>query len=440
MRIRLGVVVLGLSVAACDPALPQGGFPAPVDAGPVDAGPSAVSSDGGAPDAGALDAGLEDAGPVILVRRDAGVVLTDAGPTWDWSGVSALVSRPASDGGVRVRWVTVTPAAPDRAWAGGVLLRDGGVVAVPFSASTVLFISPRDDRQERWPVAGGAVDEGWMGGVLLPDGTVLAFPRQANRFLRIDPATRTAEPFGDDLSDVVTDGGLGKFRGGVLAHNGLVYAAPAGASFIARLDWKTGRITRLPLPATRREGHAHGAALFPTGDIVMFPIGDAPGLLVLPSRDHRDDEVWLLPRPTAPGATAFNGGGVVTGVHTALAAPQQNTFPMLYEEGLFAWGPTVEGYEAQTANAHFFGAWSSDGHMYFPPFGTPFALRCTGPGACERLDVGPPTFRPVFGMVGLPDGRVLGVPHGRSAWLELAPEGAAPVPLETMTSPFLNKL
>lgn len=437
MRVRLTMIttVALCALAGCEPVLPSRVLD---DAGVTGLLPSANPSDAGASDAGRADAGGDDAGPVILTRRDAGPVLTDAGVQWEWAGVSALVSRPPVDGGVRLRWVPVSPPAPDRAWAGGVLLRDGGVVAVPFSAPTVLFISPSDDRQERWPVEGGAVEEGWQGGVLLPDGTVLAVPRFAQRFLRIDPAVRTATLFGDDLSDVVTDAGL--FRGAVLAQNGFVYATPAGAPFIARVDWRTGRITRLPLPPSRGEGQRHGAVLFPTGDIVMFPVGDAAGLLLVASREGRDDQVWLLPRPPTTGAANFTGGGLLTGVDTAFSPPQQNAMPVLYAQGLFNWGPPVDGYGPQTANAHFFGAWSSDGYMYLPPYGAPAALRCTAAGRCETLDAGPPSFRPVFGAVGLPDGRVLAMPHARSAWLEITPEAAVPVPLETRLSPFLNKL
>ena len=41
----------------------------------------------------------------------------------------------------------------------------------------------------------------------------------------------------------------------------------------------------------------------------MFPGAESPGLLIIPSRNGREDEVWFLARPPSPGAPAFSGGG-----------------------------------------------------------------------------------------------------------------------------------
>jgi hypothetical protein len=277
--------------------------------------------------------------------------------------------------------------------------------------------------------------------VLLPDGTVIGIPRDASRFLRIDPRLGTATPFGDDLSDAGADGGHDKFIGGVLGLNGLVYAAPSQAAFVARLDPATGVVTRLPVPPPFERGWTHGAVLFPTGDIVMFPSADTPGLLVIPVSDGGQDEVWLLPRPSAPGAPAFTGGGVITGADTALAPPRQNAGQLEYRLGLLRWASEVPGLTPQTANAYLFGAWST-GQIYFPPYGADGVLRSGVSGAAELmpLDAGLAYFVSVLGAVGLPDGRVIAIPHARSAWLELTPDGARATPTEAMTSPFLNKL
>jgi hypothetical protein len=368
-------------------------------------------------------------------------VITTGTLPWTWEMANDVISRPPADGGVSVRWLPVSPTAPGRAWAGGVLLRDGRVVAIPFNATSVLVIDPSNDSTELWPITGGGVPEGWYGGVLLPDGAVIAIPRQANRFLRIDPATRTAAPFGDELPAIEGEETLGRFRGGVLAHNGQVYAAPSGAGYVARLDPATGSVTRIRLPPQQPQGGTHGAVLFPTGDIAMFSINDFPGLLVIPARDRREeDEVWMLPRPTSPGAPAFTGGAILTGVASAIAPPQQNAYPVHYRDGLLSWGTPVAGLTVSSANSYFYGAWSTDGWFYMPYFGTNAVLRMDATGRSETLDAGQPSFRAVFGAVGLPDGRIIGIPHDRSAWLELTPEGATPASIDSMTSPFLNKL
>ena len=392
---------------------------------------------------GEVDAGTDGGEYEIHERRDAGVVITDSGLPWSWNAIAEIITLPASDGGVTGRWHQVRPTAADRAWAGGVLLFDGGVVGIPFNESSVLVIHPGDGTTDRWPVEGGRVEEGWQGGVLLPDGTVIGIPRNASKFLRIDPVTRTAVPFGDDLSDTGVDGGLDKFRGGVLGLNGLVYAAPATASFIARLNPQTGEVTRLPLPPTVKRGSTQGAVVFPTGDIVMFPLLDLPGLLVIPSHTREADQVWLLPRPAAPGiAPAFIGGGVITGVDTAISPPEQNAMPLRYEAGVFRWQPPVAGVSEQIANAWFFGAWSTNGHVYSPPYGAEDLLSFSlgVDSAVIPFDSEATRFRAVSGAVALPDGRIICLPHDRSAWLELVPEGRRTMPMEAFTSPFLNKL
>lgn len=389
------------------------------------------------------DAGEPDAGPTqVIDHRDAGEIITDSGLPWAWAAVEQVLSIPPSDGGVTCRWNPVRPFPVDRAWGGGVLLLDGTVVGIPFNEPSVLMINPDTRVTERWPIVGGGVIEGWHGGVLLPDGTVIAIPRNANRFLRIDPTTRTATPFGDDLSDTGLDGGVGKFYGGVLGLNGLVYAAPANATFIARLDPKTGQVARLPLPSSVLRGNTQGAVLFPTGDIVMFPLIDMPGLLVIPSRTGGADEVWLMPRPPTPPVPAFTGGGIITGIDTAVAPPQQNALPLRYHAGAFTWGTPVTDVPQSSANAWFFGAWSTNGHIYSPPYGTVDALSFTldGEATLAPFDPDVAQFRSVAGAVGLPDGRIISFPHGRPAWLELIPEGRRTLPMEAFTSPFLNKL
>jgi hypothetical protein len=127
-------------------------------------------------------------------------------------------------------------------------------------------------------------------------------------------------------------------------------------------------------------------------------------------------------------------------VDTAFAPPEQNARPLLYRAGLLSWAPAVPGLSVPMANAYLYAAWSTDGHLYAPPFGADFALRSGEVAELLPLDAGISWFRGVFGAVGLPDGRIIAIPHSRSAWLELAPEGRVTVPMEAMTSPFLNKL
>lgn len=422
MQLLSGFVVITM---ACSPPVPTSTPDSGEDAGVAE-----------------VDGGSGDAGLFEIYRRDAGELVLDSGLPWTWAAVEQVISAPPASGSVTGRWIPVSPTSVDRAWAGGVLLLDGRVVAIPFNESSVLVINPATNTSERWPITGGGVEEGWQGGVLLPDGKVIAFPRNAGRFLRIDPVARTVTPFGDDLSDTGLAGGVDKFRGGVLGLNGQVYAAPSMATFIARLDPASGTVTRVPIPPTINRGRTQGAVLFPTGDIVMWPSFDMPGLLVIPGRQGVADEVWLMPRPSVMGPPAFNAGGVVTGIEKAVAPPHQNAMPLRYEAGRLTWDSPLPGVSPQAANAWFFAAWSTNGHFYAAPFGQEQAIgfSLSGPPSLLPFDPGASIFRSVLGVVALPDGRVIGIPHARSAWLELSPAGRRTLPIEAFTSPYLNKL
>jgi hypothetical protein len=182
--------------------------------------------------------------------------------------------------------------------------------------------------------------------------------------------------------------------------------------------------------------------LFPTGDIAMFPSADSPGLLIIPSRDASPDEVWLMPTPRPEGAPMFSGAGMITGESTALAPPKQNNRTLVYDEAIFHWGVPVAGISEQVANAYFFSAWSTDGNIYALPYSQTTALRMNvrGEAAMVELHTSLPIFSAVSGAVGLPDGRIIGIPFATPSWLELTPSGRRTVPAEAMTSAYLNKL
>jgi hypothetical protein len=69
----------------------------------------------------------------------------------------------------------------------------------------------------------------WFGGVLAPNGIIYGIPHNSTSILRIDPSNDSITTFGD-LS------GSGKWAGGILAPNGIIYGIPENSTSILRID------------------------------------------------------------------------------------------------------------------------------------------------------------------------------------------------------------
>ena len=83
----------------------------------------------------------------------------------------------------------------------------------------------------------GWVATGYAGGVLTLDGDIIFIPREANVVVKLDPATGTGTTFGDLDNGHSTSTALGrKWTNGALANNGMIYAAPYGATRVLRID------------------------------------------------------------------------------------------------------------------------------------------------------------------------------------------------------------
>ena len=75
-------------------------------------------------------------------------------------------------------------------YQGGVLLPDGRVVLVPYSATTIGLYDPATNTMTVGPNVGTGGDK-YRDGVLLPDGRVVLVPHNAATIGLYDPATNT---------------------------------------------------------------------------------------------------------------------------------------------------------------------------------------------------------------------------------------------------------
>jgi len=87
--------------------------------------------------------------------------------------------------------LTVGPSSGSGGYGVGVLLPDGRVVFVPYSAASVGVYDPATNKFTMGPSAGSGTNK-YMGGVLLPDGRVVFVPDNAVSVGVYDPAEPTS--------------------------------------------------------------------------------------------------------------------------------------------------------------------------------------------------------------------------------------------------------
>jgi hypothetical protein len=75
----------------------------------------------------------------------------------------------------------------------------------------------------------GAAAGKWVGGVLAPNGMIYGIPDNSMTVLKIDPTTDTATTFGSLV-------GATKWMGGVLAPNGMIYGIPYSSATVLKID------------------------------------------------------------------------------------------------------------------------------------------------------------------------------------------------------------
>ena len=99
------------------------------------------------------------------------------------------------------------------AYSGGVLLRDGRVVLVPYKSKCIAIFNPATNFLST--IAGAPGDYAYSDGVLLPDGRVVFVPYNATTIGIFDPATNA-------YSTVAGAPGAMAYSGGVLLPDGRV--------------------------------------------------------------------------------------------------------------------------------------------------------------------------------------------------------------------------
>jgi hypothetical protein len=190
-------------------------------------------------------------------------------------------------------------------FAGGVLAPNGMVVAVPYSANSVLTINSVTETADTITLP-SVTANGWKGGVLTPDGRIFCTPYSAQAVLIIDLASSTQTVDVTSISNLPA--GTGKWSGAALAHNGKIYAVPFHAESVLVIDPSsdTSQVWEESLGATLSKWD--GAVMGPNGKIYGIP-GAATQVLAIDPIQSSTEMLGSLAGPAKwmGGALARDG-------------------------------------------------------------------------------------------------------------------------------------
>ena len=373
----------------------------------IAAGNCVLSDDGG----GAAGGGAAGGG---AGRDDGGV------PTWN-EVVSELFAAPVGlDAGFRLAFVSLPTGAPGT--IGGVLTRSGSVICMPYSGSSALEVLP--DAGFRF-IPAPPRSGGWEGGVLLDDGSVLGIPHETDSFLLIHP-----DDSGVRIIDagIVAAGLLGThfFEGAVITLSGQVLIAPSESSRVGVFDPRTEQLSLFETGVNNVVARFAGLVLLPDGEsAIVIPRESMKAFVATPSG------VKAL-----ANANGYSGGVLLPSGEALLTPVFQRRFLKLGSTGsAVPMGPMTSGY--------FSAAWSTNGYAYAiqtEAFGSGIAIIDRFGAVTEIPNASPEIqFASHYGLVGRPDGVIVGCPDQSEKVLFIVPHTRRTVSLRTMTSPWLNK-
>lgn len=311
----------------------------------------------------------------------------------------------------------------------GVLTTAGSVICAPVDVLPALEVLP-DGGANVLSVTRGDGGQ-WGGGVLLENGRVFAAPTSGPEWLAItEPVPGSARGF--DLVPLVA--GSAPLTGLVRTLEGVLVAPGRGNAVVFRVD---GGATAL----TGEDAGVDfaGALLMPSGKVVFVP-RSASQLVEVTLRGSTG-----LDRVTPRGRFTGLAGGLLLESGDALLTPAVSG-------GVFVRVPADGGVPTSlptlSRTSLFSATWSTNGYAYGLDVdgGSAQVAVIDRRGAVtwqqlpsSALDAG--LFGPLshVGLTAMPDGRLVSCGCRSSSAMILTPRAGRTLPLEVMTSPWLNK-
>lgn len=202
-----------------------------------------------------------------------------------------------------VRYMPSPPLRGKFKWLRGVNIpTDGSIIGLPAGAGSCVKVQPATGEVTVFGDMDSGVGWNWHGGQLCADGFIYAAPANAKRVLKIDPTTLACSLIGPELT------GSNKYYGAIMGENGCLYCMPYRAANVLKIDPQQQHVTTLEVPNVA-EGFAdswHGGLRCKVnGCIYGIPANANHVLCIDPARG---DEVTLLPVPGERDRYQWGGG------------------------------------------------------------------------------------------------------------------------------------
>lgn len=141
----------------------------------------------------------------------------------------------------------------------------------------------------------------WYGGVLAPNGMIYGVPYSATTVLKINPTDDTFTTFGSLPSTSF------KWRGGVLAPNGMIYCAPLSSGNILKINPTNDTTSTI----TTGAGSYNGGVLAPNGHIYFIPDSSTSIIKINPTTDTVSTVVSGLGAENKWGCAILAPNGII---------------------------------------------------------------------------------------------------------------------------------
>ena len=184
-------------------------------------------------------------------------------------------------------------------WHGAAAAPDGTIVCVPANANTVLNITPGSPAPTLWEMGDSSIiqtgrhrsDEKYkyLGATTGPDGKVYIFPSGSEYVLQVDPAEKVIQNVGPNLYPMERLF-QNKWQNGVATPD-YVYAIPLAGESLLRIHCESMEITTWPLPRPHKcLGKFEGGVLAPNGIVYTVPNNHKAVLRIEAPGIHADDD------------------------------------------------------------------------------------------------------------------------------------------------------
>ncbi|EGD82196.1 hypothetical protein PTSG_02868 [Salpingoeca rosetta] len=262
----------------------------------------------------------------------------------------------------------------------------------------------------------GPTADKWLGGVLASNGLIYAAPWYSPSVLIINPSTNTV--------DTTTISGLGtdpaKWAGGVMAHNGLVYMFPSNRQSMLIIDPDTNAVDITSIHSLGSTSNKWYSGVVASNQLIFgIPLYATYVLIIDPKTSTAD----ITTMAGLSSGTHKWYGGVQADNDLIYCIPVKASSVLIINPGSLTMDLTTISDLSSTGSKWYGGVLAENGFIYtIPAYSATILVIDPATNATNELVVAPaPGSLKWNGGVLAPNGNIIGIPHDSQSVLVLDP-------------------